>query len=296
MTHTIRRVLLVSSLLLWALPASGQVAKRPSAVGPNGVSSVAGTFPGLTVTSPGISSSSVTAPRSGISLTGQAWPNDADDLAHVYFNGTALVDTKGTVTWTAVGSAPTQSAATLLCPARASGFAAAHYYSGGNALTPAGSFTVCALINPGAVPGGEIIAKDNTGAGNRAWTMDLNSTGLELYVWKTGGGPSNFTLASAVTANTLGMVCVIYEYVADGTSKLHAFANGQYAANQSTTAVGPVIANTTPVAIGARAWTGNEQPFSGSIYEIQVINRALTSAELRAKFELYRSWVAISCP
>ena len=80
-------------------------------------------------------------------------------LAHVVWNGSSWVDTKGLITFQPVG-APADHSMGMNRPARhyASGFSKTAYFiadaaHGGNAFDTSGAFTVCAKVKPGANPG-----------------------------------------------------------------------------------------------------------------------------------------------
>jgi hypothetical protein len=92
-----------------------------------------------------------------LSTTGALIDEDANTVAHVYWNGSALVDTKGN-SWTQNGTVPQVTANPFTTTRYGAGpFSTSNYYSlaSPNPLQFASDFTVCAVVSCPATPAAE---------------------------------------------------------------------------------------------------------------------------------------------
>lgn len=184
----------------------GGPARVSSLTSSGAVSGTTGTFSG------GVTGASLVA-------TGPVLWEDANTLTHVYFNGSALVDTKS-LGWTMVGTVPQvaavpPSATSPGSPAMAGPFSDSNYYkfgTGNDALdTPlAGDFMIVAIVKPTTLTSSPVIFTN--GHYNQAGVYAyLGSTGLASIVQSTSG--SDIAVASWSTVSTataaLGQLSVI---------------------------------------------------------------------------------------
>lgn len=206
-------------------------------------------------------------------------PEDAATVAHIYFDGAKLNDTKGN-TWTQVGTVP-QVAKSGAVPAGAGPFSGSNYYSAGNALEQHASFSIVALVtvaNSGTDQ--QIISKDDAGAQRNYefFNYGTAANGSSLYIFKTGGN-SFETSGAGNPTNAVHLFMMSYNYTADGSSNLRLGQDATQAAIAN--AVGPPATSSSNHMLGRRD-NATQQPWTGYIHELQIWSRALSSAELTA--------------
>lgn len=101
--------------------------------------------------------------------------------------------------------------------------------------------------------------------------------------------------SSVVTTNALTMgvwtyLVFVYTYVANNTSLMDIYVNGVIGATQTTNAVGPISAGTGNFEVGSREFTTSRLLFNGSIDEMGVWNRALTSTDVTTLYNNGRGY------
>ena len=171
--------------------------------------------------------------------SGALIPDDANTVAHVYWNGTALVDTKGNA-WTMNGTVPQVSAGPLYPhgfsqPAKAGAgpFSTANYYTSTlSALAfPTGTaWTVCVVFDVTnlAFATAQDIWGDFPNSSASGWLVQFQSTGIYL---QTGDGSANHTTgALAIGQNGPSVFCASF----DGASTAYSMANASGTVTTST--------------------------------------------------------------
>jgi hypothetical protein len=194
---------------------------------------------------------------------------DAGTVAHVYFDGAQLIDTKGNA-WTQNGTVP-QNQPTPLYPDGFAGaqrkgagiYSTANYYqlgSGSDVLDFAGGFTVCVAFVPGPAGSAETLVAD--GAYNFAgYYVTMQPAGSVALV--TSDGPSSNTVSTSGAVAVLGGVNVACAGRAGTTQYVKLNLGTTASAAGAKTATAP----TAPARIGRRS-DGNDNPFLGTIIEV----------------------------
>jgi hypothetical protein len=197
-----------------------------------------------------------------LSSTGGLIAEDANTVAHVYWDGSALVDTKGN-SWTMNGTVPQVTANPFTTTRYGAGpFSDTNYYSlaAGHPLNFAGDNTVCVVYAP-TVNSGYVFDHDCTAVGNGAYCATLQTSGaVASYPFK-GSAPGYLSLATPAGSTAVGgpsVVCV-------GRSGNNAYLK----ANLTTTQTGVTVAG----ASSAKAFylgrsISNALSFTGTIYEL----------------------------
>ncbi|MGB5062941.1 MAG: LamG-like jellyroll fold domain-containing protein, partial [Candidatus Competibacter sp.] len=131
-----------------------------------------------------------------------------------------------------------------------------------------------------------ILAKQGTTNGTPARGFmfsagDYSGSGkVETELFKDESNSSSLTSSTALNTSGWQHVAFVYQYVADGTSKMTLYING-VAKGSSTTAVGPVQKNTQPLDLGRYYWDSSyARYFNGLIDEVRIYNRALSATEI----------------
>ncbi|HAM55012.1 MAG TPA: hypothetical protein DCQ64_06255 [Candidatus Rokubacteria bacterium] len=197
----------------------------------------------------------------------------AGTVSHVYFNGSALVDTKG-LAWTMQGTVP-QVGSSILYPdgfagasrAGAGPYSASNYYAGPtNTLDGAAAFAFLAVVNvTDSATAQMVLSRDDVGS-NRVFGMSIgsiapNQLGCEAWV----GG--NYTAANTPIAAGINVIGCMY----DGTG-LTAWVNGT--SSSATARTGVLDTKTVALALGRRMHSSSQTPFLGSAYQVIVSNQA----------------------
>lgn len=224
--------------------------------------------------------------------TGPLIEEDANTVSHVYWNGSALVDTKGN-SWTMNGTVP-QNVASPFYPDGFAGaqkkgagpYSAANNYSlgtGSDVLDITGDFTVCAVVDLPllAAAGGRIIGNGIFGATGSGWLLAINvSGGMPSAQFDTYAAGSAFTRATQ-TLTARGATNI----VCGGRS-----GTTQYASVSSLTGSSAVgskqIAGTGAAArIGEDSVAGGGNHFaSGAIYEIYITSTPFSNTLIAGIF------------
>ena len=228
---------------------------------------------GLSVTAPRVTASGGKVLASFPLVTsGPLIVEDANTVAHVYWNGTALVDSKGNA-WTENGTVPQVTANPFTTTRYGAGpFSAANYYSSATApIGFPGDFTVCAVVdNPGS---NLVIAyKGAYGASGSGWVLfSWTSSRVQLATY----GPGSTSAAAVASVNfSYGAVNVICGG-RSGTN-IYAKVNG---GTTGTAASAPVTEGTPSAQIGAGAGLG---VFTGTIYEVYATTTPWSEATVTA--------------
>jgi hypothetical protein len=223
---------------------------------------------GLTQSMPGQSGGKVLA-SFPLVTSGPLIDEDANTVAHVYWNGTALVDTKGNA-WTANGSIPMVTANPFTTTRYGAGpFAADKFYSlaSPNALQFASTFTVCVVWIPAAIANQRLVYVHGT---NTGWQM-LQATGSNVTMYTGTGSALTATAAGGYTVGAPTVACV-------GRDATKSYAK----ANLGTT-VSATLDYVAPA--GAAAYIGDAPatiPQTGTIYEVYATSTPFTEATVVA--------------
>ena len=112
---------------------------------------------------------------------------------------------------------------------------------------------------------------------------DYSGTGkVEVELFKNETNSSSLRSTTALNTSGWQHVAFVYQYVADGTSKMTIYING-VVKGSSTAAVGPVQKNAQPLALGRYYWNSSyARYFNGLIDEVRIYNRALNASEILA--------------
>ena len=208
-----------------------------------------------------------------LTTSGPLIVEDSGTVAHVYWNGTALVDTKGNA-WTENGTVPQVSANPFTTTRYGAGpFSAANYYSlgtGTDVLDLPGDMTVCVVFS-GLLAGTSEIASDGGfGAAGAGWSLLASATQV---IFDTYDAASAYTRASSAATVTSGP-CVICA----GRSGSTQYVKSNLVATVSQAGAKTVAATSNPAMIGRRATGAGTVPMEGTIYELYATSTPFTEA------------------
>ena len=225
---------------------------------------------GLTTNAPGVTGGGKVLASFPLSTSGGLITEDANTVAHVYWNGTALVDTKGN-SWTQNGTVPQVTANPFTTTRYGAGpFGTANYYSlgtGADVLDFAGDFTVCAVMVSG-VASSEMIIDQH----------DDSTTGWRIRKYSDGG--CRFQHGSAFAYTGAGNVVGGPNVICGGRSGSTLYVKN----NLGTTATQNVGTYSLPTAIVpmmGRAVVGG-QLLEGKMYEFYATSTPFTEATVIA--------------
>ena len=158
------------------------------------------------------------------------------------------------------------------------------YIDAGNAaaLNITGPITIAAWIKPSSLARRFVVAKDFNDV--RGYAFGIEGTGA-VYFEKGGGILLNS--GTAMSVSTWNHIALTY----DGTI-WKTWLNGTQVS--STNSTGIPSQTTTSLTIGRRNYTGAESYFPGTIDEVGIWNRALTTTEVTST--LYNGGDGITCP
>jgi len=155
------------------------------------------------------------------------------------------------------------------------------------------AFTITAWINPdtleatGSYRQTPIVNKYGTfdDEKNRGYYFMVRDTGeLKTRVVAAGNSGTSVTSDPAlgvVEVDTWNHVATTYEFVADGTSKVRLYLNGELVGG-SDEVHGPIdIIPEQPAEIGHYKFTDNTQEYSGLMDDVRIYNNAMSAAEIR---------------
>lgn len=146
-------------------------------------------------------------------------------------------------------------------------------------LTPTGDFSACAVFQPDLAGNNAWIFHQDTGT--RGWELQYTTDNSgQFVVWKAGGSSTGLaTSANTLNAGDLAILCGTYDFVADGSSVLRVYVNGvEGATSPTSTAVGPVTAGSSLIAVGSGAFTD----FQGRVYGAMFTEKILSAATIAA--------------
>jgi Concanavalin A-like lectin/glucanases superfamily len=154
----------------------------------------------------------------------------------------------------------------------------------GPALSITGAISVAAWVRLDNVSNPSIWAAKDNNVGGRAYTLDMdNFSGPPVPRFYINGGGGTNEAAGTVPIPQGAWQRYVGMFL-PGNS-LSIYVNGILAGITST-AVTTIPTATTPLRIGARAYSGAESFTPGAIDDVSVWNRALSASEVRADYEL----------
>lgn len=139
-----------------------------------------------------------------------------------------------------------------------------------------GSFTFSLWVNPTSVSSAIqfFIANDNS-SGTRSFAFGIDANG-KIYFERTGTPFGADGTGRSLTAGVWNYVTLVY----DGTN-ISSYINGIL--NQKVAMVG-LNSTTNDIYIGRRQYTGSNLPFTGSMDDVAIFDRALTETEIKSIF------------
>jgi hypothetical protein len=133
---------------------------------------------------------------------------DAGTVAHVYWNGTALVDTKGNA-W-AMNGTVSQVAKSGLTPAGAGPTSETNYYklgTGNDVLDVVGDFTICLVFSTPDATGGNLFENGSFGGGGSGYVVGHAGTYAMIDTYTAGGLLTRAGTPNAPPSGTVNVVC-----------------------------------------------------------------------------------------
>lgn len=200
-----------------------------------------------------------------LTSNGALLAEDAGTVAHVYWNGSALVDTKGNA-WTQNGTVPQVAAnASPFVPGKAGAgpFSIANNYQGPTTLgefSGAQDFSVTVVVVPTSVANAQTIISKTRPATTAGWWMEVAAGTGVIYCRAYDG-------AGRTAATPTGLVLGAINVVTCGRSGGNLYARLNSGASASI-AIGTIVATPSdPIRIGLR--TAANQPADGvRVYEV----------------------------
>ena len=238
---------------------------------------------GLSLTAPGVTGGGKVLASFPLTTSGALIEEDANTVAHVYWNGTALVDTKGN-SWTQNGTVPQVTANPFTTTRYGAGpFSAANYYSlgtGADVLDFAGDFTICVVLKFDATDGAWRPVVYNGVTVTSGWELWVNaSSNIIQAVFITDGGAAD-TRSTVMLTGTTGPNSNFPLVICGGRS-----GTTQYAKiNLGTTVSTPNAKNVPGTAAIARIGVDNTLVYSArdTLYEVYATSTAWSEATVTA--------------
>ena len=143
-----------------------------------------------------------------------------------------------------------------------------------------GDFSIRAIVNISSTEIGYILYKGTT-----TINYILYSSGGILYA-NIDDGVNSATASVSVSLDTLYDIIIVY----DRSGNLELYLNGSSVDSQDITSVGD-IDNSSDFNIGARVLT-LDRYFNGYIWDVDVVNHALTQAEIIKAWNNGQPWLA----
>ncbi|UHD17109.1 PKD domain-containing protein [Thiocapsa bogorovii] len=146
-------------------------------------------------------------------------------------------------------------------------------------------FTLSAWIFPDSLTDrNPILVKQGAPERGLMWSAGTSDgTGrLTVEVYKSNNATTGKTELTSSVPLSVGVwqhVAVTYRFVADGTSVLRLYIDGNQVA-ETTSAVGPVRGNDRALDLGQYTWNSYARFFNGRIDEVQIFDAALTAAQV----------------
>lgn len=148
-------------------------------------------------------------------------------------------------------------------------------------------FTLSAWIHPTSLADrNPILVKQAAPERGLMWSAGTSDGAgrLSVEIYKSNDATTGKTELTSSVPLAVGVwqhVAVTYRFVADGSSILTLYIDGNQV-GQTTTAVGPVRANDRPLDLGRYTWNTYQRFFNGRLDEVQVFDAALTAAQIQA--------------
>jgi hypothetical protein len=128
-----------------------------------------------------------------------------------------------------------------------------------------------------------------TSSGNNCIASKRNDTGFQLYVlssklYADGAGTAGKYSSQSVNTGKIFCGAVVYDRTA---SLMRLYLNGVEDGNVALAST--TLTDVAGVNVGRATLGGNTDYFNGTIYQVQIYNKALSPKEMRENFELLRS-------
>jgi hypothetical protein len=138
-----------------------------------------------------------------------------------------------------------------------------------------GDFTFTAWINKSNLSSPMTIMSKGAGPGGTfVWNINNHKIGLTIYQ----GGATEWRYSNVdVSSNTWNHVAVIYDH---SESSVSFYLNGVLDVTQTYTGIGSDYGDITVVNIGRNGWLCNCEFFQGSMDELSIWNKTLTTQEI----------------
>jgi hypothetical protein len=148
-------------------------------------------------------------------------------------------------------------------------------------LNISGPITFSAWINPNSIgKNGQIVSKAGADYYSGVYSLRIDYTNT-LTVRLSQGG----SIVSAVTsAQILSKGWYLISFTYDGASKLSIYVNGVSVSYSGGNFSGPIDQSSKPLLLGQRE--SNDMLFDGSIDDVRIYNRCLSSAEISSLFDM----------
>ncbi len=130
-----------------------------------------------------------------------------------------------------------------------------------------------------------IVSKDDVGI-KRQYALYFSSGNcLHFIVFKSGVSYTAIQSVSTYTSlNTWYYVVGTYKYIADGTSVLDLYVDGNKNAAQITNAVGPIAITDQHLMIGDDGYVPLNRTFQGSIDDVRIYNAAISTTQIQENY------------
>jgi hypothetical protein len=236
------------------------------------------TSQGLSSAPPGIGGGKVLA-SFPLQTTGALIAEDANTVAHVYWNGSALVDTKGN-SWTENGTVPQVTVSPFTTTRYGAGpFSAANYYSlgtGADVLDFAGDFTVCVVFSMSTLTGQVLVSAGTYSGAGEGWSIGIiGATGaVDFATLAAGSSYTSSSTGNAAPAAPGPNVACVGRVGTNQYAKLNAGSTATAANAKNTPAV-----NTASM-IGRRG--EGAAAIGAHVYEVYATSTAFSEATVTA--------------
>jgi hypothetical protein len=147
--------------------------------------------------------------------------------------------------------------------------------SGSNA-----NFSVIAIFTPDSTSASEcsLMAKSKSTTNQRGWILQRYGSRVGLYISTNGSAFStnNYSDTGTISAGKTSLVVATYEFVADGTSKMRTYVDGNPVVSTDV-AAGPVYSNTSDVMIGTDGDGDSGRLYTGKIHYLAFLKGVVIS-------------------
>ena len=216
-----------------------------------------------------------------LTTSGPLITEDSNTVAHVYWNGTALVDSKGNA-WTQNGTVPQVTANPFTTTRYGAGpFSTSNYYSlgtGADVLDFAGDFTVCVAFQSPTIAGASHIVSNGTyGAAGAGYLVRTTTSATSVVTINFEGAESADKVATTGNPYTTGpnVLCA-------GRSGTTGYIKLNLGTTASVVSVPIEAGSAYPAIIGNGTYAPSGAFALGTIYEVYATSTPFTEATVVA--------------